>query len=293
MPACTWGVTTHYLFRQMTQLLVLIVQERWQYPTYKFLWAFELPWDIQCRYSLKSKISNDNETQPSNLYISTINDEIWEWELMQIENEWHQTKSESRNPEVNEMRDPHRNRHAEQHNQRSHTQVDTLASKKWVENAELGTCSRESATCCDITGTTESRVAQDWVIVDLSGEHSKHGWKWAASVPKICSFPAATSPKIRECLRDRCRQGLRKGNTTFRFATRWEKFTLEPTVALRDEERQCTKSPTSTLSIRSNLMAMDNKCSRYIEITVVFQIWEIRTLGLYLTSISTVVSNLE
>ena len=40
----------------------------------------------------------------------------------------------------------------------------------------------------------------------------------------------------------------------FYFATRWEKFTLELTVALQDEECQCTKSPMSTLSICSNLM---------------------------------------
>ena len=104
-----------------------------------------------------------------------IKDEVRERELVRVENKWRNTKSECRNPEVDQIWGPQRHRHIEQHNERPHTQVDTRSSKSRVQDTERNASRCESTTSCNVSSPTERQVAQDGVEINLSGEHFKYG----------------------------------------------------------------------------------------------------------------------
>lgn len=104
-----------------------------------------------------------------------VNDEIRERELMRVEEERRQAKSERRHPEVDHMRDPQRYRHIQQHHQRPHTQVDTRAREAREKGAEVCARRRETTASRNVPSTTVVQITEDGVAVDLGGEDLEDG----------------------------------------------------------------------------------------------------------------------
>lgn len=65
-----------------------------------------------------------------------VHDEVGERELMWVEQEGRDTKSENGYPEVDQVRCPERHRDVEQHDQRAHSKIDTGPGKTREEDAE-------------------------------------------------------------------------------------------------------------------------------------------------------------
>lgn len=98
---------------------------------------------------------------------------------MRVEDEWRKAKSERRDPEVDNMRNPQCNRHVKQHHQRPHTQVDAWTCKSGEKKTEVRARSSEATASSDVTGTTIVQIAENRVAVDLGREDLKYGRKRA------------------------------------------------------------------------------------------------------------------
>jgi hypothetical protein len=69
--------------------------------------------------------------------LSVINDKVGEGELMRVEEEWSDTKTENGNPEVDDVGDKDRHGDVEQEDQSSNTKIDGRASES---RADISTC---------------------------------------------------------------------------------------------------------------------------------------------------------
>ena len=99
--------------------------------------------------------------------IPVINDEVRERELMRVEEERRDAECQSCRPEVDQVRDPKRQRHIQQHDQRAHSEVDTRTSETRVEREELHARSRETTASRDVPCATVGEISQDGMTIDL------------------------------------------------------------------------------------------------------------------------------
>jgi hypothetical protein len=108
------------------------------------------------------------------IYSPIVNNEVRKRELVWVEQEWSDTKGQNGNPKVDQVRRPERERNVEEHEQRTHAEVDAGASKAREEDAERDPRRREATAGSDVPRTAEGQVVQDRMRVDLGGEDLKH-----------------------------------------------------------------------------------------------------------------------
>lgn len=84
-----------------------------------------------------------------------INDKVGEDELMWVEQERRNTKRKNRDPEVDEVRSPERQRHVEQHYQRPHPEIYTWPSKPREQNAEVNSRRCKTTPSSNVTCTSK------------------------------------------------------------------------------------------------------------------------------------------
>jgi hypothetical protein len=106
--------------------------------------------------------------------LSIIDDEISKRELMGIEKEWGDAKSEDGDPEVDEVGHPQRKGHVKQQTERAHTEVNTRPSETRVQLAEWLANRGKPSSCGNVSGTAECEIAYDRMRVDLCGEDLEH-----------------------------------------------------------------------------------------------------------------------
>ena len=92
---------------------------------------------------------------------------------MWVKPERRNAQRQHRNPKVNQIRRPQRQRHIKQHDQRPHPQVYARASKPRKQDAKVDPSSRESTSSGDVPGASERQVAEDRVRVNLGREYFK------------------------------------------------------------------------------------------------------------------------
>lgn len=94
---------------------------------------------------------------------------------MRVIQERRDTKRQNRNPEINQIPRPERQRHIEQHQQRPHPEVDARSRETRIEDGERDPGRRESTAGGDVSSPAEGQVVQDGVRVDLGGEDFEDG----------------------------------------------------------------------------------------------------------------------
>ena len=104
------------------------------------------------------------------MHVPIVNDEIRWRELVRVEQERRDTERKNRHPEVGHPSGPDRQCNIEQHDQRTHAEVDTRSSEPGVEDTEGQSSRSETTSSGDVTRTTECQVREDRVRVDLGGE---------------------------------------------------------------------------------------------------------------------------
>jgi hypothetical protein len=98
---------------------------------------------------------------------------------MRIKDERRQTQRERRDPKIDHMRNPQRDRHIQQHNQRAHAQVDARTRKAREERAKVRARRREPTAGRDVPRTAVVEIADDGVALDLGGEDLEDGGEGA------------------------------------------------------------------------------------------------------------------
>ncbi len=86
---------------------------------------------------------------------------------MWVENEGSKAQGECGEPEVDQMGYPKRHRHVQQHDQSAHPQVDTRTREARIQDRKRHACRSEATTSRNVPGTTECKITQDRVAVDL------------------------------------------------------------------------------------------------------------------------------
>ena len=109
--------------------------------------------------------------------LPVVDNEVRIRELVRVENKWRKAKRERRNPEVDHMRDPQRDRHIQQHHQCPHAQIDTRARETGKQQTEVRARRCKATTSSNVSSTTVVQVAEDGVAVDLRREDLKDGGK--------------------------------------------------------------------------------------------------------------------
>ena len=114
-PPLGTGSIAGHLVRWVPQLLLLVTSDHRTGQT-----TVAVP-----RASLGTRVTTRHPAEE----LAVVDDEVRERELVRVEDERSQTQRKRRNPEINHMRYPERDRHIKQHDQRPHPQVDTRTSK--------------------------------------------------------------------------------------------------------------------------------------------------------------------
>ncbi len=90
---------------------------------------------------------------------------------MRVEQERGYTQCQNRDPEIDNFGDPNCQRDVEQHDERSHSEVDAGTCKPRVQNTEVDATRGETTSRGNVSGTTKCEIADDRVTVNLGGEH--------------------------------------------------------------------------------------------------------------------------
>lgn len=96
---------------------------------------------------------------------------------MRVEHEWSYTQGEHGYPEVDQVGNPDGQADIEKNDQVSHAHVNAGSCKSGVQDAEIESSGGKTTSCCDVSCSTESQIAQNRLRVDLGGEHLKDGRK--------------------------------------------------------------------------------------------------------------------
>ncbi len=94
---------------------------------------------------------------------------------MGVEQERSDTKSDDRNPEVDQVWRPQGQGDIKQHDQRSHAEVDARTGEPRKQDVEIYPASGKTTSSSNVTRPTESQITQDGMGVDLGGEDLEHG----------------------------------------------------------------------------------------------------------------------
>lgn len=90
-----------------------------------------------------------------------VDDEISERELMRIEKEGGDAKSEDGDPEVDKVGHPQGQGYIKQQAKRAHTEVNTRPGETRVQLAERLANRSEPSSCGDVSGTAERKITDD------------------------------------------------------------------------------------------------------------------------------------
>ena len=82
---------------------------------------------------------------------------------MRVEEERRDAQGQNGYPEVGDPSRPDRQRHVEQHDERSHAEVDARARKARVQDREGDASRREPTACRNVPRTTKRQVRDDRV----------------------------------------------------------------------------------------------------------------------------------